>query len=377
MQNLKTALVHDWLTSKGGAEKFLEALYGLFPAPVHVLVKDEKMVQESFWRDKEVHASFIQRLPFAKKAYRHYLPLFPLAIEQFDLSSYDLVLSSSHAVAKNVMTHAGQLHICYCHTPMRYAWDLYHQYVRELGLVKRRMAAGVLHYMRMWDSAAASRVDHFVANSQYVARRIKKVYGRDSTVIYSGIPIHLFSLAPCKEDFYLTVSRMVPYKRIDLIVEAFSKMSEKKLVVIGDGPEMEKVKSYATPNIEILGGDLSDEQVRDYMAKARAFVFAAEEDFGLVPVEAQAAGTPIIAYGRGGVVETVKEGATGLFFDEQTVASLCNAVAAFEKKREDFVPIDIRRHAERFSDVRFQKEFKQFVDTKSSEFYESHHSRRR
>ncbi len=377
MSELKTAIVHDWLTSKGGAEKFLEALYQLFPARVHVLLKDKKLIETSFWHDKKIETSFLQYMPFAKKIYRHYLPLFPIAIEQFNLANYDLILSSSHAVAKNVITHAGQLHICYCHTPMRYAWDLYHQYMKELGCIKKTLAAAVLHYMRMWDSAGTSRVDHFIANSHYVARRIKKVYGRESTVIYSGIPLHLFSLASAKEDFYLTVSRMVPYKRIDLIVRAFSQMRDKKLVVIGDGPEMERVKKYATSNIELLGGELSDEEVRSYMGRARAFIFAAEEDFGLVPVEAQACGTPVIAFGRGGVVETVKEGITGVFFDEQTVPSLHNAILEFEKNRDAFDPLTIRQHAELFSDVRFQKEFKNFIDSKLSEFYESRYPSRR
>lgn len=367
MPPVKTALVHDWLTSKGGAEKVLDAIHALYPGPVHVLVKDGT-------QDKEVHASFIQRLPFARKAYRNYLPFFPLAIEQFDLSEYDLILSSSHAVAKNVLTHAGQLHICYCHTPMRYAWDLYHPYVQDLSFFKKLYAQKVLHSIRTWDHAGASRVDHFIANSRYIARRIKKVYNRDAAVIYPPVATHLFSPSANKENFYLTVSRLVPYKRIDLIVKAFAQMPEKKLVVIGDGPEMAKIKQYATPNIELLGA-CPDNVMRATMSKARAFVFAAEEDFGIAPVEAQAAGTPVIAYGRGGVLETVKEGVTGLFFDEQSVASLCEAIASFEQR--DFDPSVIRAHAETFNESRFQDEYRNFVETKMSEFYESHHPCRR
>lgn len=367
MPTVKTALVHDWLTSKGGAEKVLDAIHALYPGPVHVLVNSGD-------HDKEVRPSFIQRFPFAKKAYRHYLPFFPLAIEQFDLSDYDLILSSSHAVAKNVLTHAGQLHICYCHTPMRYAWDLYHQYLQDLGAIKKLVARKVLHSMRNWDQGASSRVDHFIANSGYIARRIKKVYNRDAAVIYPPVATHLFSPAQRKGNFYLTVSRLVPYKRIDLIVKAFAQMPEKKLIVVGDGPEMAEIKSCATSNIELLGA-LPDEEMRSTMAQAKAFVFAAEEDFGIAPVEAQAAGVPVIAYGHGGALETVKEGVTGLFFAEQTVASLCEAVAAFEKREYD--PLIIRQHAERFSVSRFQDEYRNFVETKLSEFYESNHPCRR
>jgi len=368
MSSLKTALVHDWLIGRGGAEKVLEAIYALYPGPLHVLVKDK---EREF---QEVRASFLQKFPFATRAYRFFLPFFPRAIEQFDLSGYDLILSSSHAVAKNVLTHANQLHICYCHTPMRYAWDLYHHYLNDVGGIKKRVAARTLHSIRTWDSAATSRVDHFIANSHYIARRIKKVYDRDAAVIYPPVATHLFSLAKTKEEFYLTVSRLVPYKKIDLIVEAFAAMPDKKLVVIGDGPEMSKIKKKAAKNIEILG-EVPDEEVRNMMAKAKAFVFAAEEDFGIAPVEAQAAGTPVIAYGRGGVLETVRNGITGVFFEEQSVASLKDAVSLFEKRYFD--PQGIQMHAQQFSERRFQDEYRTYVEKKWEEFCESHHSCRR
>lgn len=374
MPAIKTALVHDWLINQGGAEKVLESIHTLYPSPLHVLVKDDAYISKSVWKDKKIYTSFLQKLPFAKTSYRHYLPLFPLAVEQFDLFNYDLILSSSHAAAKNVLTHAGQLHICYCHTPMRYAWDLYHQYLKEVRGLKRGLAQGVLHYMRTWDSAATSRIDHFVANSHYIARRIKKVYNREAKVIYPPVATQAFSLATKKENFYLTVSRLVPYKKIDLIVQAFAQMPGKRLIVIGDGPEMSKIKKHAISNIELLGA-CSDDVVRSYMARAQAFIFAAEEDFGIAPVEAQASGTPVIAYGRGGVLETVRPGISGLFFEEQTIASICQAVSNFEKKSYLYDPTIIRDHAQQFSESRFQEEYRNYVSTKLCEFYESHYSR--
>ncbi|MBF5059042.1 glycosyltransferase family 4 protein [Candidatus Neptunochlamydia vexilliferae] len=357
---MKVALVHDWLTTMGGAEKVLEALLEVFPADLFTLVKDPKAVVGTPF--EKAKTSFIQRLPRAKKKYRSYLPFFPIAIEQFDLSGYDLVISSSHAVAKGVLTHADQLHICYCHTPMRYAWDLYQQYLRESKLksgVKGVIVKVFLHYLRMWDAQAASRVDAYVANSHYVARRIKKLYGEEAAVIYPPVDVDYFGFTDQKEDFYLTASRMVPYKKIDLIVEAFSQMPDKKLVVIGDGPDMEKVKGKAKKNVEILGYQ-NRETLRSYLQKAKGFVFAALEDFGILPVEAQGCGTPVIAFGKGGALETVIEGETGLFFREQTVPSLIEAIEAFERK--SFDPKRIRAHAETFRKERFKEEFQAFVE---------------
>ncbi len=358
MQGVKTALIHDWLITEGGAEKFLKVLHDLFPSPIYTLIHDKK------WNWPEVHTSFLQKFPFSSRLYKNFLPLFPLAIEQFDLRGYDLVLSSSHAVAKGVLTHPDQLHICYCHTPMRYAWDLYYEYMQTISGFKRLCAKAVLHRLRTWDSASCSRVDHFLANSQYVARRIKRHYHREATVIYPPVDIERFSLMP-KEDFYLSVSRLVPYKKTDLLVEAFSHMPKRRLVVIGEGPEMTNIKKKAGPNVEILGR-LSDQEIADYMGRARALLFAAEEDFGRTPVEAQAAGTPVIAFGQGGVLETVVEGKTGLFFGEQTVASILDAVERFEKR--DFVPEVIRSHAGFFSEERFKKEYDAFVRDKLEEF---------
>ncbi|MBS0604819.1 MAG: glycosyltransferase [Verrucomicrobia bacterium] len=370
---MKTALVYDWLVTMGGGEKTLSAIEEAYPAPIHTLVHDPKRLKGTPFEGKEVHTSFIQNLPFAKRLYRNYLPFFPLAIEQFDLSGFDLVISTSHAVAKGVLTTADQLHLCYCLTPMRYAWDLTHRYLDGVSGIQKGIAKASLHYLRNWDIASLRRVDHFAAISHYIAARIKKVYGRDAAVIYPPVETDEIPFLEGKEDYYLAVSRMVPYKRIDLIAEAFSHFPDKRLILVGDGPEMKKVKSVAGKNVEILGWQ-SDAKVRELMSRARGFLFAAEEDFGIVVVEAQAAGTPVIAFGKGAALETVVEGQTGLFFKEQTVASLCDSIREFE--RRSFDPETIRRHAQSFSRARFISEFKQFVETKTEDFHEIRHSRR-
>lgn len=362
---MKKALIHDWLKDFGGAERCVESFTNIWnDFDVYSLIdylNDED--RETILKGKKAHTSFVQNLPKAKNKYRNYLPLFPLAIEQHDLSSYDVVLSSSHAVAKGVLTHSNQLHISYVHTPIRYAWDLYHQYLHESGLdkgLKGKFAKYFLHKIRMWDISTANRVDYYIANSYYIARRIKKVYGKESTVIYPPVDVVRFKLCEAKEEFYFTASRMVPYKKIDLIVEAFSK-TDKKLVVIGAGPDMEKIKSKAGSNIEILGFQ-SDEVLLDYMQRAKAFVFAAEEDFGIVPVEAQACGTPVICLGRGGTKETVIDGTTGVHFYNQTVGELLSAIKKFEEYDFDYAAI--RNHALKFSKERFEKEIEDFVNEK-------------
>jgi glycosyltransferase involved in cell wall biosynthesis len=323
-----------------------------------------------FLQNKPVHTSFIQRLPWAKTRYRSYLPLMPMAVEQFDLRGYDLVISNSYAVAKGALTGPDQLHICYCCSPIRYAWDLQPQYLEEAGLargLKGWMAKLLLHYMRLWDTRTASGVNHFLTLSRYIGRRIKKCYGRDSTVIYPPVDVEKFQLGTAKEDFYFSASRMVPYKRMDLIAEAFSQMPKRKLVMVGDGPEMQKIRRKSGPNVELRGYQ-GDDVMRDLMQRARAFVFAAEEDFGIVPVEAQACGTPVIAYGKGGVRETVRAGVTGMFFEEQTVQSVCEAVEQFEAKAGGFSANTVRANAERFSGARFREEFDVFVTAKWEEF---------
>lgn len=374
MENPKTALVYDWLVTIAGGEKTLAAILEEFPSPIYTLVKNKKALEETAFADTDVRTSFLQKIPFSSSCYRNFLPLFPLAIEQFDLNGYDVVISTSHAVAKGALTHPHQLHLCYCLTPMRYAWDLTHRYLEGVSGLQKAIARLALHYLRNWDIASVNRVDAFAAISHYVARRIKKIYGRESEVIYPPVDVEAIPFQEKKEDFYLTVSRMVPYKKIDLIVESFAKMPDKKLVVIGDGPEMHKVKRKAGKNVEILG-HASDSVVHNYMKSARGFIFAAEEDFGIVVLEAQAAGTPVIAFGQGAALETVLDGQTGVFFDEQTVPSLVKAVADFETLHFD--PKKARENALRFGKARFQREFRDFVTRKVQEFHENHHSSRR
>jgi len=369
---VKTAIVHDWLVNYAGAERVLEQIIQLYPsADLFSLIDFLPEAERTFILDKTVRTSFMQKLPFAKKKYRSYLPLMPLAVEQFDLSGYDLIISSCHAVSKGVLTKSCQLHICYCYTPIRYAWDLYHQYLKESGLnagLKGFFAKLSLHYIRMWDYTAAGRVNYFVADSDFIAERIKRIYGRDAVVIYPPVDIDAFHLSPLKkEDFYFTASRMVPYKKIDLIVEAFSKMPGKKLIVAGDGPDFRKIKSKAARNVEFLGHQTAD-MLRVYLQRAKAFVFAAEEDFGIIPVEAQACGTPVIAYGRGGARETVIGNETGIFFGEQNVESLISAVNNFEKNQDAFSMAVVRKNAERFGKERFKAEFKAFVEEKMIEY---------
>lgn len=366
---MRSAIIHDWLVSPvGGGEKVLEAIHALYPSPIYTLVKNVEKLKGSYFENLEVISSFIQKLPRATKSYRNYLPLFPLAIEQFDVSGYELILSSSHCAAKGVLTSPDQLHICYCHTPMRYAWDLTFQYLRESGLdrgIKGAFARVFLHYLRGWDLDASTRVDAFIANSRYVAKRIRKYYGKEAAVIYPPVATDYFELCEAKEDFYLTASRMIPYKRLDLIVEAFSLMPDKKLVVIGDGPDWDKVKAKAKKNVELLGYQ-SDEVLKRTMQRAKAFVFAAIEDFGILPVEAMACGTPVIGFGKGGLRETLVEGETGMFFEEQSIASLCEAVQSFEKRQFD--PRRCHSQAERFSRQTFNEQFGRFVQVRYEEF---------
>jgi glycosyltransferase involved in cell wall biosynthesis len=362
---MKVAIVHDWLTDVGGAEKVLQQFLLIYPDADLFTTVDffpEKARQELLF-SKKAKTTFIQNLPMARRRYRNYLPLMPLAIEQLDLSQYDLVLSSSYAVAKGVITGPDQLHISYVHSPMRYAWDLQHQYLRESGLdtgVVGWIVKWMLHKIRIWDVRTSNGVDAFIANSNFIAKRIYKVYRRESKVIYPPVDIAGFEFKADKEDFFLTASRMVPYKRIDLIVEAFAKMPNQKLVVIGDGPDMQKIKAKATSNIQILGYQPTS-VLRDYMQRAKAFVFAAEEDFGITPVEAQACGTPVVAFGKGGALETVldeKHGveATGTFFTEQTVDAIIAAVDRFNSLSNGIKPEACRKNAMRFSPERFRQE---------------------
>ena len=355
---MKVAIVHDWLTIYGGSESIVRILHDMFPeAPVYTTVYDKKNMPADF-AQMDIRPSFLQRYPFAKKKYTMYLPFMPRAFESFDLSEYDLVISSNTSCSKGVLTGARTLHICYCNTPMRYGWDFYHEYIREKGKLGKFMISCMMKKIRLWDRLSADRVDRFIANSNNVARRIRKHYGRTSHVIYPPVRTRMFTLGDRKqEEYYLAVSRLVPYKRIDLLVEAFSILGL-PLKIIGDGSEMKELKKKASSNIQFLGR-LEDDMVLKYMQGAKAFLFPGEEDFGITPIEAQACGVPVIAYGRGGALETVVNGKTGIFFQEQTKESVIEAVKSFEKMT--FQREAIADHAEKFSEERFRRELKDYI----------------
>lgn len=363
--------MHEWFVDYMGSEKCVESFNNIYPeSDVFALIDFlNDYDRQKILKGKKSKTSFIQKLPKARTSYRTYLPLFPLAVEQLDISKYDVIISSSHSVAKGVLSNSKQLHICYCHTPMRYAWDLYHQYIFESGLqkgIRGAVAKYFLHKIRMWDYISSQRVDHFVANSNYIAKRIKKVYGRDADVIYPPVDVDRFQLTKGKDDYYLIVARFVPYKKVDIVVEAFSKMPDRKLIVIGNGPDEEKIKITAASNIEFKEYQ-SESDLTKFMQNAKAFIYAAEEDFGITIVEAQAAGTPVIAYGLGGANETVIQGKTGILFPEQTVDSLISAVDKFERECKNYDSEFIHSHALQFSRDVFEKRFDEYVTEKLNE----------
>jgi glycosyltransferase involved in cell wall biosynthesis len=368
---MKVAVVHDWLDTWGGGENVLAQILAAYPgADLFALVD----FLPEHWRPallgKRAHTTFLQRMPGARRHFRGYLPLFPRAIESLDLSAYDLVLSSSHAVAKGVRTSAPQVHVCYCHTPMRYAWDLREQYLAQRGLatgVRGLVVRHLLDRLRDWDRAASARVTAFIANSQYIRERIARAYGREAAVIPPPVDTDFFTpdvTRPPARDYYFAASRWVPYKRLDVVLAAFRAMPQRPLVVAGDGPEVARVRAMAGANVT-WAGRVERGRMRELLRGARAFVFAAEEDFGILPVEAQACGTPVIAYGRGGALETVRGGEqarpTGLFFDAQDSASLAAAVERFEASAAPAAG-DCRDNALRFSTPRFISHYREFVE---------------
>lgn len=375
VSDLKIAVVHDWLVTYGGAERVLEQILTLFPQA------DLFTLCDFFDDDRRRHilgktptTSILQKMPWAKSKYRSYLPLMPMAVEQFDLSDYDLVISSSHAVARGVLTTSDQLHLSYINNTMVYAWDMYHHYLRSAGLhrgLRGMIAKAIMHYIRNWDAASGHRVDRYIANSEYMSRRIAKLYGREAEVIYPPVEVEAFELQSLKEDYYVTVSRLVPFKRIDLIVEAFNRMPDRKLIIIGDGPEMKKLQAAAGSNIEFLGFR-NRETVNEYVKKARAFLFSSAEPFGIAVVEAQACGTPVIAYGRGAAPEIIADGESGLFFHHQKADELADAVERFEKIKHWFEPERIRANAMRFSSDSFREQFRLFVERAVAEFFRPH-----
>jgi glycosyltransferase involved in cell wall biosynthesis len=368
LSEAKVAIVFEWFQRFGGVERVIAEMRNAFPdADLFALVHEPKDLSGTPLEGTPVETSFIQSLPRATKKYRLYLPFMPLAIEQLDLRPYDIVLSSSHTVAKGVLTRSDQLHVSYVHTPVRYAWDLYLDYLSASDMssgIKSLLARLTLHYLRLWDVSTANRVDRYLTNSAYVARRIEKLYRRPARVIYPPVDVFRYRPDLPRKEFFVTVSRLVPYKRLDLIVKTFTRLNT-PLLVIGDGPDLPNLRRMAGPNVKVLGYQ-SNEAVAEYLGRARAFVFAADEDFGIAPVEAQAAGCPVIAYGKGGVLETVvglpTPGATGLFFDAQTPEALEAAVRHFEAREEEFKSEVCRRNAERFGHERFRREFEAAVN---------------
>lgn len=358
---MKVAIVHYWLVGMRGGEKVIEALCELYPeADVFTHVYRPERISPII-RSHQVTTTFIDRLPMAHRMYQKYLPLMPLALEQLDLSAYDLVISSESGPAKGVLTRPDALHVCYCHTPMRYVWSGYHDYLHSAGPIVRPLMPYAIHRLRQWDLATAARVDRFIANSETVAKRIWRVYRRDSTVINPPVETRRFATAEPPGDHYLFVSQLVSYKRADVAIEAFNRMG-RKLVVVGEGEEYRRLKQMAGPTVELLGHCSAEELDRQYAA-CRALVFTANEDFGIVPVEAMAAGRPVIALNRGGATETVRDGLSGLFFDQQTPEALIEAVQRFEAQEHRFNPTVIQAHAARFDRSVFKARLRETIDS--------------
>jgi glycosyltransferase involved in cell wall biosynthesis len=370
-------VVHDWLDTWRGGENVLAEVLRIYPdASLFSLIDVLPDAFRPRLLGKRAETSFLQHLPAARRYFRTLLPLFPYAVESLDVGRCDIVISSSHAVAKGVRTRASQFHVCYCHTPMRYAWDLREQYLAFSGIgsgLRGALAGRLLDRLREWDRRTSERVTQFVANSQFVRERIARCYGREASVIHPPVDVDFFRPpgAATQRTVYVTASRWVPYKRVELIVEAFRALPERRLIVVGDGPQARIVRSAAGPNVEFVG-EVSHERLRELLQAARAFVFAAEEDFGILPVEAQACGTPVIAYGKGGALETVRgldyAAPTGVFFNEQNVEAIVDGVRRFEANQARITSEASRANAERFAASRFRAEFSQFVQTRWDEW---------
>ncbi|MHC4551328.1 MAG: glycosyltransferase [Planctomycetota bacterium] len=366
---MKVAIIQDWLEGLGGAEKCVEVFCELWPqADIYALAYEPSAFTDSIISNHQVSSSFIQRLPFSPKRFRNYLPLFPLAIEQFDLRAYDLVISSSAAFSHGVLTHHEQLHICYKHTPMRYAWSGYQEYLQDpkaKGKLKNLMLRRVIHRLRMWDYQAAQRPDILVANSRETQKRIQRYYQRDSQIIHPPVdPVdEKIDSKDAAEPFYLVLSRLVPYKKADRVAEAFLKMPQRKLIVAGDGPQLRLLQKMAeqAPNITVLGA-VSEARKNELLKNAQALVFASYEDFGIVPLEAQSYSTPVIAFGKGGSCETVIDGKTGVLFSDQSVESIVNAVERFEQMQGGFKESDFQANVNRFTKAAFQQRIQELVD---------------
>jgi glycosyltransferase involved in cell wall biosynthesis len=375
LQDLRVAIVHYWFVGRAGGERVVEALAEVFPqADLYALVADRSVLAPAL-QSRKLTASFLQRLPGAKKFHRHFFFLQPFALEQFDLREYDLVISSESGPAKGVITSSRTCHVCYCHSPMRYIWEMYPEYRRSMGRIIGPIFALTSHYMRLWDYATAGRVDYFVANSKFVASRIRKYYGRDSRVIYPPVETAKGSISRSVGNNYIVAGRLVDYKRADVAVRACMELG-RNLKVIGDGPEYGKLRRMAGPAVEFLGR-VSDEELREHLAGARALLFPGEEDFGIVPVEAQSCGRPVIAYASGGALETVRgalpggpavENPTGVFFAEQSPSSLAEAILHFEAQQDRFLPEQIRQHSLQFDAAVFRSRAEEFFRFAVSDF---------
>ncbi len=365
---MKVALIHDHLAQAGGAEKVLEVLADIFPeAPIFTLLYDKKNV-DKYFKGRRIETSIIQSLPGGVKYYQWYMPLMPMAVEFFDLSSYDLIISDASAFAKGVITSTDTLHICYCHTPTRYIWDYTHQYINELKYNKyfKKIISLVLNYIRIWDRQAADRVDLFIANSKTVKKRIFKYYRRNSAVIYPPVDLESFFISAGQDDYFLAGGRLAPYKKLDLIIEAFKGL-DKKIKIYGDGVDMERLKKLAQghDNIELLGR-VDEKTITELYSKCQAYINPQEEDFGITVIEAMASGRPVIAYRKGGATETVIENKTGLFFNSQEPEELRDVIQNFDNTK--FISEDIREHAKQFSKERFKQEIKEFIDREYNKY---------
>ena len=375
LQYLRVAIVHHWFISLAGGERVFDTIASIFPtADVFTLFLDKRKIPPAL-HQHNITTSFLDKIPGARRAHRHFLPFYPLAVEMLNLSGYDLVITSDSGPMKGVLTDPGSKHICYCHSPMRYLWDGHSAYLRSMSPLTKGLFGLASHYVRNWDYSAAQRVDHFIANSKYVAGRIHKYYRRDSTVIHPPINTSQSFLAGQHEDYYLAVGRLVPYKRTDILIDACCALG-RKLVIVGDGPEMKRLKKKSAKNVEFLG-EVNESQLRNIYAHCRALLFAADEDFGMVPLEAQSYGRPVIAFGKGGSLETVvgtftplselkgePEGAiTGVFFPEQTADSLAKAMLSFESSEEKFVPQYIQSHARRFDTSIFLDRMRNYISS--------------
>ena len=362
---MKVAIIHHWLVNWRGGEKVIEALLALYPsADIYTHVYDENLTEGKF-KNYNIYTTFINKLPMSTKLYQKYLPLMPIALEQLDLREYDLVISCESGPAKGVITRPDALHICYCNSPMRYVWDMYPDYIATSGRLTRFIMRPLIHYLKIWDRLSADRVDYFIANSSFIAKRIRKFYRRDSVVIHPPVDIYDFEVKADKSDFYLVLGQLTPYKRTDLVVDAFLE-NGKKLVVIGDGEQYEELKTKGNKNITFLGR-ASWGECKKYLQNAKALIFPGIEDFGMVPVEAMASGTPVLAFAKGGALETVVDGCSGLFFHDQTVEALNECIYKFESGEHQFNVSDIRELAEKFSKKEFLQQVASFIQLKIEE----------